>query len=277
MPPKAVKEKAVKGDEAEDIVLQYMKSVNRPYASTDVSANLKNKVTKANAQKVLQSLADKGSLTMKMYGKQSIFVYNQEYLETMPAGAIAALEAELKFVKEDLEGSRKSLKALTNEISIRIAEPKTEEIEGEIEQVEAQNAIALKHLIPLRNASDGKTPGENGEWPIGKEQLDALNAEWSKWRKEWISRRKVYQALLDVVQPDLAGASRLSFEEEIGVDQDPDELKALEASDLCKPQSAVRFGGVKSATIQGSKPNAFNGQTDSAISTPRVATKRKRE
>jgi hypothetical protein len=59
---------------------------------------LKNKVTKANAQKVLQSLAgklragpnvrkpvdpgatsalDKGDLTLKMYGKQSIFVYNQ--------------------------------------------------------------------------------------------------------------------------------------------------------------------------------------------------------
>jgi hypothetical protein len=70
-----------------------------PFAA-DISANLKNKVTKTNAQKVLGSLAgeynsfpeqlnndanvwimsdtsDKGLLTCKTYGKQSIYVYNQ--------------------------------------------------------------------------------------------------------------------------------------------------------------------------------------------------------
>lgn len=62
--------------------------------SADISANLKNKVPKAAAQKVLAILAgewqstrdldrslitatDKGSLTMKTYGKQTIFVYSQ--------------------------------------------------------------------------------------------------------------------------------------------------------------------------------------------------------
>ena len=62
--------------------------------SADVSANLKNKVPKAAAQKVMMTLAgelsalgerqtaslrysEKGILTKKEYGKQVIFVYNQ--------------------------------------------------------------------------------------------------------------------------------------------------------------------------------------------------------
>lgn len=70
MPPKApkeLKEKAIKGDEAEEIVLKYMKQINRPYAAADVSANLKNKVTKVVAQKVLQVLAREWSAFVLVY------------------------------------------------------------------------------------------------------------------------------------------------------------------------------------------------------------------
>lgn len=100
------------------LIVESPSQVNRPYAASkpksvnlitdaeldclflaDISANLKNKVTKTNAQKVLGSLAgkynsfpkqlnhdadhrimvysDKGLLTCKTYGKQSIYVYNQ--------------------------------------------------------------------------------------------------------------------------------------------------------------------------------------------------------
>ena len=60
--------------------------------SADVAANLKNKVPKAAAQKIMLALAgeladscpvdiadstEQGTLTKKDYGKQTIFVYNQ--------------------------------------------------------------------------------------------------------------------------------------------------------------------------------------------------------
>lgn len=80
-----------------------------------------------------------------------------------------------------------------------------------------------------------------------------------------------------MIQPDLAGASRLNFEEEIGVDQDPDDLKALESSDFCKARPAVRCTAMRSTTSQGAKPSASDRQTHSVVSTPRIATKRKRD
>lgn len=97
--------------------------------AADVSANLKNKVPKAAAQKVLQALAgklvklcehafrlsannsDRGDLTLKPYGKQSIFVYNQvsggasytefSFLPPFPSYCLFPLPPDLVF---DTEG-----------------------------------------------------------------------------------------------------------------------------------------------------------------------------
>jgi hypothetical protein len=73
----------------------------------------------------------------------------------MPAEALAEIDAELKAVKEDFDTGRKTLKSLTNgelssqriivhgligiaEITSTLAQPRTEDIEEEIEKVEAQ-------------------------------------------------------------------------------------------------------------------------------------------
>ena len=47
--------------------------MNRPYGAVDVSANLKGAVPKTAAQKILVSLAEKGELVQKIYGKRVYF------------------------------------------------------------------------------------------------------------------------------------------------------------------------------------------------------------
>ena len=51
--------------------------MNRPFAATDVSANLHGSVSKPLAQKALLALAQKDRLIKKDYGKQTIFVIPQ--------------------------------------------------------------------------------------------------------------------------------------------------------------------------------------------------------
>ncbi|OLL25354.1 Homologous-pairing protein 2 [Neolecta irregularis DAH-3] len=73
-----VKTTQVKGDEAEKIVLEYLRKQNRPYSATDISCNLHNSVTKASAAKVLALLEKQGEIAVKTYGKQSVYVIKQD-------------------------------------------------------------------------------------------------------------------------------------------------------------------------------------------------------
>jgi 26S proteasome regulatory subunit (ATPase 3-interacting protein) len=108
-------------------------------SKADVSANLKGAVSKPACQKALSALAEKGNLTMKMYGKQSVFVYPQvreggrlivcarpEYplmspsishqndLPTMSATELAEVDTEIKAITGDVDAAKKQLKALEN-------------------------------------------------------------------------------------------------------------------------------------------------------------------
>ncbi|ORY80278.1 hypothetical protein BCR35DRAFT_331925 [Leucosporidium creatinivorum] len=46
---------------------------NRPYRATGLSANLKNRVSKAQAQKALASLHKEGEIMGKTYGKSTVY------------------------------------------------------------------------------------------------------------------------------------------------------------------------------------------------------------
>ena len=113
--------------------------MNRPYGAVDVSANMKGAVSKASAQKILVSLAEKGELVQKTYGrcmsdtetlsvkyaagKTTFFVANQDKIESMAAEKIASLEAEIKTMEVEntslaLQVKAYSAGALTYQINI---------------------------------------------------------------------------------------------------------------------------------------------------------------
>ncbi|EGX46006.1 hypothetical protein AOL_s00110g170 [Orbilia oligospora ATCC 24927] len=51
------------------MILDYLQKQNRPYSATDISANLHNAVTKANAVKLLKELSDNGDLVVCISGR----------------------------------------------------------------------------------------------------------------------------------------------------------------------------------------------------------------
>ena len=73
---------------------QYLIKQNRPYNATDLQANLKSKhnVGKTAVTKALASLASKGEIVEKEYGKQKIYGPKQVclcFLVEGPAGTFA--------------------------------------------------------------------------------------------------------------------------------------------------------------------------------------------
>ncbi|ORY34339.1 Tat binding protein 1-interacting protein-domain-containing protein [Naematelia encephala] len=269
MPPKtAVKEKVVKGDEAEDMVLQYLRSVNRPYASTDVSANLKNKVPKAAAQKILASLADKGALTVKTYGKQTIFVYNQSTLPVLPANEMAALDKDLKVHQGQLDDQRKQLRSAQSELSTQEAQPRTSEISKEIERVKAENEMTLRAILPFRGSADSKSNAT----PMSAEDTRRIDEEFIKWRKEWVSRRKMYKELLGMLQDGGQITDVNSFQDDQGIIVDDHEAKEVEEGEFCKTNMPPQRG----ATSRKATPNETVSKRPSSSSQDDNQSKKKK-
>ncbi|KZT53273.1 TBPIP-domain-containing protein [Calocera cornea HHB12733] len=224
MAPKKDKDvAALKGKDAEEAILAYIKKVNRPYGSSDISANMKNAVSKLAAQKVLQQMADEGKITQKTYGKATIFVAKQEGLETLSADQMKEMHAELARLKDKLRELNDRVKlGLERELIAIRQEPTDEELEQQIDMAEAQVNKLRKELEPLRAQAPSATP----------EEMNKIDDDWNKWRAEWKARRKVFQDLFSAVTDSHTREDKDKLQEDLGLEFDSEEHIALEKSPL---------------------------------------------
>ncbi|ODN76067.1 hypothetical protein L202_06009 [Cryptococcus amylolentus CBS 6039] len=248
MPPKKeAKEKQVKGDEAEEMILNYMRDINRPFASADVVANLKNRVPKTLAVKILATLAEKGQLTVKTYGKQLLYLYNQSLLSVLDRSELTSLDENIRAVQKDLEEVRKVLRQQQSELSTKASIPKTSELGKEIERVQSEVQSANQALEPFLDTSGGKP----AITPMSAEEIKKIDQDFAKWRKEWVDRRKVYKNFLDFLAENGQVSHVPVFEEELGIIDDDEAAKKLEQSEMCRPAVVSKSLPRKSGPSKG--------------------------
>lgn len=75
MAPTKKDEKEVKltPDQSAALILEYLRKQNRPYSATDISTNLKNRVTKSAAAKLLKDMHERNDIEAKAAGKQIVY------------------------------------------------------------------------------------------------------------------------------------------------------------------------------------------------------------
>ncbi|KDQ27995.1 hypothetical protein PLEOSDRAFT_1065309 [Pleurotus ostreatus PC15] len=208
--------------------------MNRPFGAVDVAANLKGAVAKTVTQKLLVSLAEKGELVQKLYGKTTFFVANQANIASVPDEEIATLEAERKQVEEENSLKAAEAKALINELARLKSTPTNDELDTQIADTKAAIAKALARLQPLRG----------GATLVSADDIAQIDTEWVKWRAEWTRRRKIFtsasarlhswtrrfwQLGTDALPPQDASA----LAEDLGIEFDTSEHQALERSHIC--------------------------------------------
>ncbi|CAE6505560.1 unnamed protein product [Rhizoctonia solani] len=213
----------LKGKDAEDAVLKYLKKANRPYGSSDISANLKNAVTKAATQKILLSLTEKELVTQKTYGKATYFVAPQTTAEQLAPPEIDALTSELDTTKERVKERALDAKRLAGELAKVKASPTDDELERMVHASEEQIELLTRTLAPLRT----------GQAPISESDLAQLDADWIRWRTEWVNRKKVFKMLWDIRSDSLSSSEAADLLEDLGVEPDTPEHAELEKSELC--------------------------------------------
>ena len=70
---KAEKEAKLTPEQSATLILDYLRKQNRPYSATDISSNLKNRVTKAAAAKLLKDMHERSEIEGKAAGKQIVY------------------------------------------------------------------------------------------------------------------------------------------------------------------------------------------------------------
>ncbi|KAF9482199.1 TBPIP-domain-containing protein [Pholiota conissans] len=227
--PKAEPKVAVlKGQEAEDKILEYVKKMNRPYGAVDVAANLKGAVPKTATQKILVALAEKGELVQKVYGKTTFFVYNQAKIDCLPQEKITALNTELVKLEDANKELVTQVRTLTTDFAKIKSTPTDAEIDNQISNTKELILIANKTLDPLRS----------GAPPISAEQLEQIYADWTKWRAEWVRRRKVFLTFWQLATDALPPQDAKDLEEDLGIEKDTPEHVNVEQGALCRQNQA---------------------------------------
>ncbi|KAF8909895.1 TBPIP-domain-containing protein [Mucidula mucida] len=217
--------RVLKGQEAEDKVLEYVKRMNRPYGAVDVSANLKGAVPKTATQKILLSLAEKGELVQKTYGKTTFFVANQAKLDTVPAEKLAVLEEEQKQIDEENKVLVAELKSANSELTKIRVSPSNVELSKQIAELTEAVEKKVALLEPLRSANS----------LISAEDLAKVDADWTKWRTEWLSRKKFSACTLwGHIADSLSPQEAVDLGDDLGIELDATEHAVLERSSLCQ-------------------------------------------
>ncbi|RSH80540.1 uncharacterized protein EHS24_009121 [Apiotrichum porosum] len=273
MPPKADKKDkvvTVKGNEAEEKILDYMRGVSHPARS---AADLRRTALTRACYLACAQPTEKGSLTVKTYGKQTIFVFSQSQLTALNPEDMATLDADTKKAKGVADKRRKELRDLQAKIGEQEALPVTTDLVKTIESVTAENDLTIKTLGPLR--------GETAVAPMTADEMMAIDVEWDKWKKMWVDRKKVYKNLIDILAESPAYSNKEDLEDTVGVDDDDDETVEIERGEFFRPPTnTVRVGLAKRplpSAMSASAPGVAQSLSSAkASSTPTSTTKTKR-
>ncbi|KAJ3890828.1 TBPIP-domain-containing protein [Lentinula edodes] len=221
--------KVLKGQEAENKVLEYVRRMNRPYGAVDVAANLKGAVPKAATQKILVALAEKGELVQKNYGKTTFFVANQAKIDTLSPEKISALEEECKRLDEENKAIALQIKAATTELTKIKNLPSDSELDEQLASLE--DAVSVDPQITKRTVL--LQPLRSGAPPISAEEIAQIDADWLKWREEWIRRKKTFNSFWQLATDSLPPQDATILSEDLGIEYDTPEHATLEKSHLC--------------------------------------------
>ncbi|KCV70302.1 hypothetical protein H696_02631 [Fonticula alba] len=195
----------------EQIVLQYFQKQNRPYNLADIFSNLHGAIKKAPLKKVLQSLTDSGHLTMKVYGKQQVFVANQDLIDVPDTELITASEQEVAELEQALQQERAAVRELNQTLTATVATLPNEELKARIEELRETNKKLETKLERLQTEAIQLTP----------EEIAQVNQSHRKYHRLYRDRKRLCMDILDGML-EHAPMSKEQLFEDIGLETDQD-------------------------------------------------------
>lgn len=212
------KEAKLTPEQSATLVLDYLRKQNRPYSATDISTNLKNRVTKAAAAKLLKDMHERNEIEGRAAGKQ--LVYHaiqvrtpnemrcrsrksaradlspaQEEADGTSLSALRELHAETERLKDATAALKSDEKPLRASLRDAVALPPLPELKAAVASLRGEKEALAARLAMLR---------EGGVKPISAEERARVDAEHEKWRRAVVVRRRIRAEMWKTVE-DVVG------------------------------------------------------------------------
>lgn len=206
------KEAKLTPEQSAALILDYLRKQNRPYSATDISSNLKNRVTKAAAAKLLKDMHERSEIEGKAAGKQIVYHAiqvrplsiliaclvltnaGQEEADEDSATTLQEMEDETKRLREttvSLKAEEKELRLALREGASQVPLP---ELKASVASLEQQKWEMTARLAKLK--------GGNLK-PVSLEERERVSAEHRKWQKAAAARKKIRTEVWKEIESNL--------------------------------------------------------------------------
>uniref|UniRef100_A0A6I8RCM1 Homologous-pairing protein 2 homolog n=1 Tax=Xenopus tropicalis TaxID=8364 RepID=A0A6I8RCM1_XENTR len=169
---------------ASSIILKYLNDQNRPYSTQDVFSNLQRDhgLGKTAVVKAMESLAQKGKIKEKVYGKQKIYFADQEQFPNVSDSELKNLDAEITELSSRLQSSQQSCRQLESELKDLSSSLTTEEMLKEISCLKEE---CDRHELKLTNIKSSTNHVSPEEKEKATDIFDAVLEGYPKSKKQF--------------------------------------------------------------------------------------------
>ncbi|SCV04155.1 LAMI_0H13850g1_1 [Lachancea mirantina] len=198
---------SLKGDEAENLIEEYLTEQYRPFALNDIIQNLHNKVSRTNAQRALENLTNDNRIICKPFGKVMIYVCNErkvaEPADTDPVSVEMVMQ-----MREELIELEKDRIDVNTEFQNSVKQPTNEDLISMIEARNCEIRTLQQQLVDIES-----------HWNPENERIIMKVQDYEKSiAKETSARKRIFGNARSLVKEALNVKNLDEFLEDIGVE-----------------------------------------------------------
>ncbi|KAK5126287.1 hypothetical protein LTR85_010523 [Meristemomyces frigidus] len=206
---KEEKEAKLTPEQSAALIMNYLRKQNRPYSATDISTNLKNRVTKAAAAKLLKDMHERKEIEGRAAGKQIVYHSIQDEADDDGLEKLQAIDTETTRLRDAtvaLKAEEKELRLALREGTSQVPLP---ELRASVAGLEQERAELTARLAKLKSGNLK---------PVSLDEREKVNADHRKWQKTAAARKKIRHELWQELTSHIEKDKIEDTKEELGLE-----------------------------------------------------------
>ncbi|KAF2769401.1 TBPIP-like protein [Teratosphaeria nubilosa] len=188
------KEAKLTPEQSAALVLDYLRKQNRPYSATDISTNLKNRVTKTAATKLLKDMHERKEVEGRAAGKQIVYHAIQEEPEEDDVGKLQEMDEKTK----NLRDATAALKVAEKELRLAVREGAAQVPLHELKDNVAGLALQKQDIMArLEKLKSGNVK------PVNVAEREKIGMDHRQWEKTAGVRKKIRNVMWAMIKGSL--------------------------------------------------------------------------